>query len=461
MKFILTKTEVILENYTKEEYQEIKQLLSYTPISAKYIKRKYFNWNPIVSFLKKDRFPRGLFHLIKDKFPDIPITFLYEPKDPFKPVSLNNITLRDYQMKSLKAFQDHHRGIIKLATRSGKTVVAIACAQSLHKKTLFIVNSKSLLDQAYQEFSSKLNIPIGIIGDGKCEIENTTIGTIQTLYSYYKKQDLKTLSYLKEVEFLIFDEVHHSSDSYLKISAFATNAYYRLGLSATPCMSNEENTFKTLAITGPIIYTIDMGKLVEDKRIVKPHVKFIEYHQGKQETKFTDWTTLHWDYIVHNKIRNMIILLLSIKESKKNKSILILVERREHGKLLEKLISTKLPCKFIEGLHTIENRINFLEALESKKIKALITTKIFNEGKDIPFLDTVIIASGGKSAVTQTQRYGRPMTAHKLKDKAVIYDFIDGNHVILHKHSQKRLKLVQSNSAFDVETIKFEDIKNL
>lgn len=86
----------------------------------------------------------------------------------------------------------------------------------------------------------------------------------------------------------------------------------------------------------------------------------------------------------------------------------------------------------------------------------VISSPIFDEGVDIPSLDCVILAGGGKSQVKLLQRIGRGMR-HKDGDNTMkIYDFLDDTNKILLRHSEKRIETYASEG-FKTKLIKAVD----
>ena len=132
----------------------------------------------------------------------------------------------------------------------------------------------------------------------------------------------------------------------------------------------------------------------------------------------------------------------------RDKSSMVLVSKIKHGEILQKLIPGSI---FLQGKDTSDLRIKTLKDLKDKKLMCLITT-LGNEGLDIPNLDAVVIAAGGKSAILIFQRL-RCLTPYKTdteeKKNAIVVDFLDANKY-LRSHSNKRKRLYKSEKLFKV-----------
>jgi len=68
----------------------------------------------------------------------------------------------------------------------------------------------------------------------------------------------------------------------------------------------------------------------------------------------------------------------------------------------------------------------------------LIASSIYDEGVDLPEVNVLIKASGGKSEVKTIQQVGRGL--RPKKEKLIVYDFNDMNSKFLSAHSKKRIK---------------------
>jgi superfamily II DNA or RNA helicase len=80
-----------------------------------------------------------------------------------------------------------------------------------------------------------------------------------------------------------------------------------------------------------------------------------------------------------------------------------------------------------------------MEDFEQGKMKVMVST-LLNEGSDIPTLDCIILAGGGKSESAQIQKIGRALRTTDTKKHALIIDVLDQGKW-LRDHAQQRIKL--------------------
>ena len=72
------------------------------------------------------------------------------------------------------------------------------------------------------------------------------------------------------------------------------------------------------------------------------------------------------------------------------------------------------------------------------------------EGLDLPILDCLILAGGGKSSTRAFQRVGRVLRLHKNKKRAIVFDFEDSTPM-LNRHAKIRKKLYETAPAWEVK----------
>ena len=176
-----------------------------------------------------------------------------------------------YQMEILDVIDKNDRGIIKVATGGGKSLIAALIVAKLGKKSIIYVIGKDLLYQFHTFFSEVFNEPIGIIGDGKCEIHDINIASIWTIGQALgmKKKDIlldsdddeEELSKNKYVEILkmmksaklhIIDECHMSACETIQQVFKSANSEHIYGLSGSPWRDDGADLLIESNITGSI-----------------------------------------------------------------------------------------------------------------------------------------------------------------------------------------------------------------
>jgi len=96
-------------------------------------------------------------------------------------------------------------------------------------------------------------------------------------------------------------------------------------------------------------------------------------------------------------------------------------------------------AKFIEARS--KNREQAIQEFKDGALRCMIST-LLKEGADIPSMDAIIMAGGGKSHVAVIQKAGRALRVTKDKKEALIIDFMDQGKW-LRDHSQERKMILE------------------
>jgi superfamily II DNA or RNA helicase len=370
------------------------------------------------------------------------------------------------QLKAVDLCIEKERGTCRLSTGAGKTVIGMALTQRIGLTTLFLVHTKTLLHQTAKKFKSSLRISnVGIIGDDIWEpATGITVALVDTLYSRIKNQE--TLKFLAKQEVMIVDEVQHASKKYKTVEKQCKRARYRIGLSATAFMNKDKKrTLDICAITGPLIFEVEMDTLVKNKRLAKPHAFFIEIPDDGNCWELLDWPNLYDEGIVNYPLRNMIFAYVAYTMRSRGYNSLALVERLQHGENLKNEIlklDSNINIRYITGEEKSQQaREDAISDIQTGVLDTLITSRIFNEGVDMPMLESVIVCAGFKDVGLTYQRYGRGVRRKGDKKEAFIFDGYDQFSFKLRGHSDERLSMCMKNKAFHVEKISFDDIDSV
>ena len=352
-----------------------------------------------------------------------------EPKNILSPNFTT--TAFQHQAEAVTSALDFGRGIIVCPTGSGKTRIALTIIAELGLKTLYLINSLDLLSQTKAELEKCFpGQDIGIIGDSEFNPKYITVATIQTLWARFNLPE--TQDFLKSIEVLIGDEVHHvganvnykasrgrpseryPGNSLYSVIQAASNAFYRFGFSATIGRKGTlRRVFLDATIGKPIyVMTYEQTKatgILADVIVLMlktPHLK-----------RFSNYPTAYTENVqrnnwVHNQAARISLLL-----AEKNKSSLLFVNRLHtqeksldsngfakskkvagHAKILFSLFESiaRGKVKLLTGEIPESERNRIRDLICNKKVLTAITT-IMKEGIDIPSLDATIYLGGGRA----------------------------------------------------------------
>ena len=380
-------------------------------------------------------------------------------------VKKSDIELRDYQIEAIEKSIEAKRGILEMATGAGKTTVAAALIYELSRTTMFFVHTKDLLYQAKNYFEEHLKTKIGQIGDGKIDIKPITVATIQTAIKAFdgtytkvdeedeedttdisgKKDEIKKA--IGKAEVVFFDECHHiPAETCYSVAMQTNSAGYRFGLSATPYRADRQDMLIEASI-GRKTFSANASFLIDKGHLVPPQILILDVPSGKAAKK-DEYQKIYNSQIVENDKRNKLIIKQAKSLNKVGMSVLILVSQVKHGKI----IKSKFPdAQFVQGNDSAKVRMKALNDLKNKKILTLIATTLADEGLDLPSLNAVILAGGGKSETKALQRIGRALRVSEGKDTGYIFDFNDSAPYIK-EHSKRRIEIYKTEPLFKVLT---------
>lgn len=144
---------------------------------------------------------------------------------------------------------------------------------------------------------------------------------------------------------IVVSNCHHiPSNTVSEVSRFCKNAYYRIGVSATPWRDAGDDLLidAVLAKRKPE-NSINASKLIELGYLVPCTIYFVPI---KQQFKGKNYHKLYEEAIIKNKERNKSIVKIALKmKVTKNTKTLILIQRIEHGEMLQKMLLEKIEEK--------------------------------------------------------------------------------------------------------------------
>ena len=368
--------------------------------------------------------------------------------------------LRYYQKEAKAAAKDKKVGILDCCTATGKSIIAAGLIRDENRMTMLIVNRIELVEQTKAMFENYLGVEVGTIYEGKANYKQINVAGIQSLLAILKRNDEtseKLKLFLYNTTLTIWDEAQNVVDSgmYGEICKYLINSLYFIGLSGTP-FRNDCHTLRMNSLVGLPIYSYPYEKAVSDGFIVPVKSYFIE---NQEKHKITgDYNDVYDNGIVGNEKRNNLIKTI-VDKYRHNKKILIITKKINHGKLLNELVDNS---HLITGSTKRENRKDwFKEFKESTKGLVLIgSQQIFSTGIDLPDLDIIINAGGGRSEVLLLQTVGRPMRKSPGKICGYFIDFVDyGEYLLLASNDRYKLLQKHKREVEVINSIEMLDIK--
>ena len=424
------KVEVVNSVWCKaiddEERRRITKLLKYEKVWFKQGKYCKIEKSRLASFVdgRSGFFLCGFLSRVVRLYPKVKLSGKIG-YDPYAEVpEIAKVTFRKDQLKAIKKAVLKQRGVIQFATASGKTVIAagiISCFNSNYK-AVFLAHSKDIVNQTYERFK-EYGFNTGIlIGDRKENINtcNVLCATYQTFVKYTDRP----------VDILFIDECHHVnsiSSQYGKILT-EVNVSIRIGLTGT-LPNSKEGKLSLEGLIGPVIAKLTIQEGIGKDILSQPKITLLPVRNVKRLREFRQYFKLRDKAIVNNRGRNMLIARAVAGRAVKGKSCLIIVNEIKHGEVLLQLINSRATMggrvKFLLGKTPSQARDKAKQALINKKLLVVITTNIWNEGVDIPTLDVVVMAFGGKANTRTLQAIGRGLRRTKDKERVEIIDFLD------------------------------------
>ena len=432
----------------------------------------YGGWDGTIKLFKNKKFPIGLLprvlRILKDSGIKVEINDFRQNIKYGKSLTIDNKCFfkpRKYQIDALKACVKNKSGVVKIATGGGKTGTIAMLVGHYNIKTVIYVIGVELLYQMKETIETLYpDLEVGIIGDGVCDIKKINIATIWSAAAAFNKKidildsdvtyDKKANSdidkhrvrkMVEESQLFILDECQYAAANTVQfLHKISKKAKHRFLFSASPWRDSGDDILIE-AVGGEKIFDLKASKLIEDGFLVKPHIYFVNVPSQRGVGK--TYQEVYKNYIVENEDRNQLIKKAVDKLIAKNKKILILVVRVNHGKKILNLLKDSYKVEFLDGKKTSSQRLEAIKGMRRGDIDVLVASKIFDQGIDIPELDALILAGSGKSTGRALQRIGRVIRKADGKDKAIVVEFMD-NAKYLKSHSETRKSVYETEPEF-------------
>jgi len=342
------------------------------------------------------------------------------------------------------------RGVAALPTGSGKTVLAVMATAYLKRPAIYLVPTLDLLSQWVNVLQHFFQREIGMLGGGEHSIKELTVST-------YDSAVLNMEFIGDRFALLVADECHHLPGPETRMAAAMSIAPYRLGLSATPELPDDRAAVLEDLI-GPIVCHIRIGEL-EGKVLSHYRTEQIPVELDPDEAEaYARNRKIYTDFLYANRLnfryksewgrflglcarlpggRDVFRAFLEQRRisrggEAKIRKVWELVTRHAGERIIlftaDNATAYDLGRRFCWPVITHHTkpgeRKEFLNLFRDGTYTVLVTSKVLNEGVDVPAVAVGIVLSGSASVREHVQRLGRILRPAPGKDQALLYELI-------------------------------------
>ena len=359
-------------------------------------------------------------------------------------VSFFELQPKTYQQDMLEQLANERihgrmRNLVVAATGTGKTVVAAfdyrrTCQQTQGRpRLLFVAHRLEILQQALRTYREVLRDG----GFGKLLSGNNTPGSYDYLFATIDSLTTNRIVETLGQEYwhtVVIDECHRMASSRFDALATSIQPKILLGLTATPERTDGKpisHYFNPRPDGSPAVELRLWDAL--ELQLLAP----FEYYACDDETNFSDvpWNRVGEQQAIatlvsNNDVRARLVLREWHRLSSNPRAgrALVFCVSVEHAVFMTDYFNRAgLPTLCVHGNTAPDERARARERLESGEVCALVTVDLYNEGVDLPTVDTLILLRPTQSPVLFQQQLGRGLRLHPGKESCLVLDFV-GQH---------------------------------
>jgi superfamily II DNA or RNA helicase len=353
------------------------------------------------------------------------------------------------------------RNLIVAATGTGKTVISAFdfkrfYDKNKHARLLFIAHRREILVQACRTFRSVLserNFGQLWVGDTKPELGNLNHLFI-SVQTFNSKKQLFSERFPKDFyDFIIIDEAHHSQANSYRDLFELFDPEILLGLTATPERMDGQSLLPDFC--DKIAAEIRLPDALKLKLLSPFHYFCIT--DDSVDLRNISWSAGKYDaselsrvLITNERTKLIIEAIMHYLTDPFNCKTLCFCSSKEHAEFMSnELNSAGFKATFLVSggnRDSIVERNSIHQQLKDGRINYVCVVDIFNEGVDLPEVDTVLFLRPTESLTVFLQQLGRGLRISENKDCLTVLDFVSQAHVKYNQAQRFRALLGKTDS---------------
>ncbi|MEY9968770.1 superfamily II DNA or RNA helicase [Streptacidiphilus sp. MAP12-16] len=331
-----------------------------------------------------------------------------------------------------RTLHERHRNLVVMATGTGKTIVAALDYRRLREQgsvnsLLFVAHRQEILDQSQSTFRHVLRD--GAFGElyvrgARPETWQHVFASVQSL----ARIDLAEL-HPERFDMIIVDEFHHAAASTYARLLDHVQPKILLGLTATPERADGQDVTRYFgghtAVDLRLWEAIDRGLLVPFQYFGINDETNLARIRFSRATGY-DTGALTQLYTADDaRIRLILEAVRSnVLDAGEMRALGFCVSVAHAEFMAAKFAMAGIPALAVTSRTPDDERKQALGRLERREVNILFTVDLFNEGIDLPSIDTVLFLRPTESATIFLQQLGRGLRRTEGKASLTVLDFI-------------------------------------
>ncbi|QSX34807.1 DEAD/DEAH box helicase family protein [Shewanella avicenniae] len=321
------------------------------------------------------------------------------------------------------------RGLVVMGTGMGKTFLAAFDAKQMNaKRVLFIAHREEILSQALNTFAKvHPKKSSGFYhGKQKDRDRNFLFASVQTLG---RKSHLTHFA-RDAFDYVVIDEFHHASaTTYQNVLNYFTPDFL-LGLTATPERTDQANI---LALChNNLVFERNLVHGIDTKILVPFHYygiwdSSVDYQSIPWRNGKFDPAALEYQFATHKRAQH----IFQHWQQRQQSRTLAFCMSKAHADFMANYFNQQFADSGLRAIAVYSGsavrRNEALTMLDNGQVNVVFSIDLFNEGTDLPSIDTVMMLRPTESNIVFLQQLGRGLRRHSNKSQLVVIDFI-GNH---------------------------------
>ena len=337
------------------------------------------------------------------------------------------------ELDAERALHDRHRNLIVAATGTGKTVIAALDYRRLVREThcrdltlLFVAHRKEILMQARRMYQEVLTDPTFgelLVGGDQPTRWRHVFASIQSLSG----QRLAAIE-PRHFDVVVIDEFHHAEAASYRRLLDHVRPVELLGLTATP--ERGDGVDVRDFFDGRVAAELRLWEALEQHLLCPFHyfgvydgvdLDALQWRRGGYESSALSNLYTGNDArtrIVLKELRDKVADMATMRALGFCVSI-------EHARYMaDRFVAAGVPARAVSADTPAAERHEALKALRDREINILFAVDLFNEGLDIPEVDTVLFLRPTESATVFLQQLGRGLRLTEGKTVLTALDFV-------------------------------------